>query len=295
MTDSDDDISTPITDTTPADDSGQSFDESMSADMAKVFDKAEAKAERQATLDCVPSESSTPGNPLDPPVNSIDLAFEKAYDFITASPAEKAQQRADHKLLEQAKANAERLGITLDQQGLYFAVQDLKEKQDAAAKAQGQAGQLPAEYAKTVESVRELYPQDTPAAVFEQYAAIDKFIKSDPLSGIAWLAERTSGLNPLQLARDLAIRFGDETAILSDAQGTIDEWMASRPEAAQLESLMIEGLESGKVRRSGHFEKDLESAYRYAQKAQKSEHRNKRQGRHLDRSLREVYDRMAKK
>jgi hypothetical protein len=101
-------------------------------------------------------------------------------------------------------------------------------------------------------------------------------------------------LNPLQLAQQLAVRYGDQTAILADAEQSLGDWFASNPEAAQYESLMIEAIESGAVRRTGHFTKDLEAAFRHAQKTQRTERKQRKQGKHLDRSLREVYDRMQK-
>jgi hypothetical protein len=35
-------------------------------------------------------------------------------------------------------------------------------------------------------------------------------VKADPVKGVAWIAEQ-SGMNRLQLAQALAVRFGDQT------------------------------------------------------------------------------------
>jgi hypothetical protein len=245
--------------------------------MGAVFDRMEKADDRQEHRE----GPLSPATETAPPKDTLSATFEKAYDFIQMPKAEQDRLAEERAEIDGLKEFAKTHGISVAE------AQALKGTQLA-----GQPGQLPPEYAKLTESVKQLYPDDKPHEVFEQYAAIDKLVKSDPLSGIAWIAERTSGMNPLQLAQGLAIRFGDQTAIMHDAQSTIDQWMATNPQAAQLEGLMVEALESGAVRRSGHFTNDLEAAFKHAQKSQKTERRNRKQGRHLDRSLREVYDRM---
>jgi hypothetical protein len=68
---------------------------------------------------------------------------------------------------------------------------------------------------------------------------------------------------------------------MHNAERLIDNWMASNPGAAQYENLMIEALESGAVKRTGDFGTDLQAAYTHAQKQQRAERKNRKQGKHL--------------
>jgi hypothetical protein len=171
---------------------------------------------------------------------------------------------------------------------------DLATAQQLKATQVAQQPQLPPELHSSLESVRQLYPEDAPHAVVQQYAQIDRMIKTDPVGGLAWIAQQ-SGLNPLQLSRDLAVRFGDQQVVMHNAERMINDWFGSNPQASQFENLMVEAIQSGAVKRTGDFGTDLQAAYAHAQRQQRSERKQRKQGKHLDRTLAEVYDRAARR
>jgi hypothetical protein len=274
------DSSTPIpTDTTPAPASdGKSFEASMDASMNAVFDRMENRAEKRDHVEAVvgpPAQVDATAS------KSIDETFERTFDYLNMPKAEQQKLADERQRIDEIKKFA-------GEHNLSFAeAQAYKHSQQP-----GQPGQLPPELSKSIESVRELYPSDEPSAVFEQYAAIDKMVKADPIHGIAWIAQQ-SGVNPLQLAQGLAVRYGDQTALMTNAERIIDDWFGSNPDAAQFENLMVEAIESGAVKRTGHMASDLEAAFKHAQKVQKAERKQRKQGKHLDRSFAEIYDRAA--
>jgi hypothetical protein len=291
--DNDEDISTSLPTDTTAEQPKPSFESSMDQTMSKVFDKSERSAEKRDAAD-MPTPIAEVA-PWDKKAPTLDEGFAKTYDWLELSQAERDRRTAADQEVTRLKEQAAALGVDISKADALF-LSKLERQTELLEQAKGGQPntQVPAEYSRAAEAVREIYPEDAPAAVFEKYTAIDKLVKSDPVQGVAWIAEQ-AGLNPLQMAQQLAVRYGDQTAIMADAQNSVDDWMNARPEAAQLESIMIEGLETGKVRRSGHFEKDLEAAFKWAQKEQRTERKDRKAGRHLDRSLRAVYDRMAKK
>jgi hypothetical protein len=123
---------------------------------------------------------------------------------------------------------------------------------------------------------------------------IDKMVKADPVQGVAWIAEQ-SGLNPLQLAQQLAIRLGNQQMIMHNATSMVDDFFRGNPEAVKLEKEMLSAIESGAVPRTGSIANDLQAALNHARRQQRSERKARRQGRHIERSLAAVYDRVTSK
>jgi hypothetical protein len=125
-----------------------------------------------------------------------------------------------------------------------------------------------------------------------RYAEIDRLVKADPVEGVKWIAEQ-SGMNPLQLAQQLAFRYGNQQAVMHNAERIVADWFENTPGAKAVEADMVKAIESGAVKRTGHFAADLQNALRYVQGQQKQ--RKARAARSTDAKLRdsmeEIYDR----
>jgi hypothetical protein len=237
--------------------------------MSAIFDKAEGQTEKQAHRE----------GPLSPPTGAAQPKDNLSDTFSKVEKDRLAKERAE---IDGLKEFAQTHNI------------DLATAQQLKAAQVAQQPQIPPELHSSLESVRQLYPDDKPHEVVQQYAQIDKMIKTDPIGGLAWIAQQ-SGLNPLQLSRDLAVRFGDQQVVMHNAERMINDWFGSNPGASQYESLMVEAIASGAVKRTGDFGTDLQAAYAHAQRQQRSERKNRKQGKHLDRTLAEAYDRAARR
>jgi hypothetical protein len=270
----DDNQPTPVS-TVPEQVDTAAFESSMGADMGAVFDKMEKADERQAHRESPLSPPTEAAQPKD----NLSATFEKAYDYLSMPKAEQDKLAAERAQIDEIKKFAADHGISLAE------AQSLK-----GAQAAPQPGQLPAEFSKTVESAKALGYSAPFHEVTQRWADIDAHIRKDPVQGVAWLASQFD-MNPLQLAQQLAVRFGDQQVIMSNAERMIEDFFDRNPGSADLQDLMLEAVESGAVRRTGHMASDLQTAFNYAQRAAKKQGTAKRQGKHLDRTMREAFDR----
>ena len=82
------------------------FDESrefeLRSSLGKIYDRNQAKAEKAEELQVVPS--ILPGD-------STQTAMEKTWDFLHASPQQRATQRDASKLVETVRENAAKFGV----------------------------------------------------------------------------------------------------------------------------------------------------------------------------------------
>jgi hypothetical protein len=277
------DISTSLpADTTPADD-GKSFESSMDSAMNSVFDKLEGKSDKQDHREA----SLGPPTVVEESKDKLGDTFSKVYDYLEMSPQQQAQQAKERAAIDDIKQFAAEHNLS------FAEAQSYKQGQEPNVQP-GQQPQLAPELSKVAEATKALGYDAPFHEVVDRYNQIDRLVQSDPVQGVTWIAQQ-AGLNPLQLAQQIALRYGQESALLGSAEHVVNDFFTDNADAAKLEDAMLAAVESGKVRRTGNVQADLEAAFKYAQRQAKKEGTAKRQGKHLDRSLSEIYDRMQKR
>ena len=207
--------------------------------MGAIFDAAEKRDEKAQAAAMPPRE----GEPLHDTMGRL-------YDWQGLPKAERQRQSGAYQELQSQRQEAKALGITPEHGELIRQNELLRQQIEQGTKA----STLPHELTPAIDAVRQIYPEQKFHDVAQRYVEIDRLVKADPVRGVAWIAEQ-SGLNPLQLAQQLAVRFGNEQMVMHNATRLVDEFFASNPDAAKLESEMLEAIESGKVQRTGAYER----------------------------------------
>lgn len=101
-----------------------------------------------------------------------------------------------------------------------------------------------------------------------RYAEIDRSFRSDPVGTIAQMANQ-SGMPPLVLAQQLALKYGNQQVVQQNAEAIVGQYFETNPDAAKLQPAMMKAIESGQVKRTGHIAGDLHRAYQFAAKQQR--------------------------
>jgi hypothetical protein len=89
-----------------------------------MYDRNQAKAERAEEAKIVPSVK---------PADSLNEAYEKTWEYLHASPKERATQRDASQLVEQVRANAAKFGVELSDTEAMKAAMELERDQARAA------------------------------------------------------------------------------------------------------------------------------------------------------------------
>jgi hypothetical protein len=257
-------------------------DEQRRSEMGQVFDRLQAETSKRSHAEAIlkPAEP-TETNGAQLKGATLRETFERRYDFLKMPPEERALKAVVRNEVDAVKAFAKEHGISPEQ---------AEAMRQTAFGQQKAAPQIPPELHSSIESVRQIYPNQPFHEVANRYVEIDRLVKSDPVQGVAWIAEQF-GMNPLQLAQALAMRFGDQTAIMSNATRLVDDFFVNNPEAAALEDGMLKAIESGAVKRTGSIANDLQAALSHAKRETSKVTRAKKTGSHLKASFREAYDR----
>lgn len=252
-------------------------DDVVRSEMSAVYDKTQSQAEREAIRHTVPTA---------PAAKDLDTAFERTADWMSKSDSERAQMTDARNDVQKIKDNAAKFGVELSETDALKLAFELEQKQSQAAPA------VPAELQASMQAVQQLYPDQPAHQMIGRYAEIDRLVKADPVEGVKWIAEQ-SGMNPLQLAQQLAFRYGNQQAVMHNAERIVADWFENTPGAKAVEADMVKAIESGAVKRTGHFAADLQNALRYVRGQQKQ--RKARAARSTDAKLRdsmeEIYDR----
>jgi hypothetical protein len=260
------------TTTTPSE--ADSLDSKLDASLSAAYDKIEGKADRQAHREAPLS----PSTPVEATADkSFDASFSKTFDYLQLSKGEQDKQAAERQSIDDIKAFAKSHNLSFAEAQAYKGQQP-------------QSGQLSPELSAAAESVRQLYGDKPFHEITKGYADLDAYLRKDPIDGLRHIGEQL-GMNRLQLAQQLAVRFGDQQLVMHNATNLVDNWFASNQAAEPLQDIMLELIQSGKVQRSGSITNDLQTAFDLAQRQQKSERKERKQHKHLDRSLRSAYDR----
>jgi hypothetical protein len=258
----------------------KSRERELDTKLGEIHDRSEAREDAVIASKEVPSTR----------VDSFDDAFAKTYDFLNASPAEKATLQSASKLVEQVRENAKRFGVELSDTEAFKAAMDLENSQ----RAEQAAG-----YAPVVDHMKSVFPDQNPVETSRWFADIKRSADQDLPGTIAWMAQQYN-VHPMQLAQEIARRYGNQPMQAqqyqaqqyqgpSDAavQSMIDGVAPTLPNFNRLEEDIIELLESGKVKRTGDPERDLKAAWKEAMRRDTKLTADEK----LDKSLRRTYDR----
>ncbi len=218
--------------------------------MSDTFDRMQAQGEREAARQTVPQI----------PAKDLDEAFQNTHAWLNKTESERRLFQEGRSGIEDVKARATAMGVEMsDKEAVAIALQ-LDQRQAQAAPA------IPAELQASMQAVRELYGDQVPFhQAAQRYAEIDKLVRSDPVEGVRWIAEQ-SGLNPLQLAQQLAMRYGNQQVVMQNAENIISQYFESNPDASKYEAEILAAIEGGKIKRTGHITGDLHRAFQYASK-----------------------------
>jgi hypothetical protein len=262
-------------------------DKKLSDELGQIFDKAEAKAERQDEAKTIPvAKARSPyGEEIKP---SLDDAFRNTYDFLNASKAEQTQMRGASKLVEQVRENAKRFGITLDDQGAFFAAMDLERQQ--TEKAQNHEFSQGAEYMRS--AFKDSHPSESARFFSETKSALDR----DLVGGIAEIAQHY-GAHPMQVAQMIAQRFGGQQGqpatqeMVNAVEAQVNRTASTLDNFDDHQEAVLSILQKGEVRRTGDYSADLKAAYNLAVKREAKLSPDDR----LTRQLSRAYDRAQKR
>jgi hypothetical protein len=261
-------------------------DDAIRDEMGKVFDRIEARGEARNHRE----SPMAPPAPIESTANKpFDESFQRTFDYLQMPKAERERLAMERAEIDALKEYAKTHDISLE------AAHALKGGQHPSQPQPGQPPQIPAELAPAMESVKQLYGDKLPFhEAAKRYANVDAYLRKDPIDGLRYIGEQL-GLSPLQLAQQLAVRFGDQQLVMHNASGIVDQFFTDHPEAAQFESAMLEAVEKNAIRRTGSIATDLQAALAYAQKQQRAERKSRKGGKHIERSMRQVWDRMQSK
>jgi hypothetical protein len=247
--------------------------DSLHESLSKTYDAIQARDDKEAKFD-----------PEMPPLHgehSVEDTMNALAEWTDKPLAERKELAAAHAELEGRRAEAKRLGLTLEQAE---AMKQSAMLQDQAAQS-AKAAQLPHQLSEAVAAIQEMYPAQDPAEVSRNYVAIDKFIKADPVAGIEWLAEQF-GINTPQLVAELTQR-----SELGAVTAAVDAFYRSNPDAANLENDALAILNSGDFRRSGNTAADLARVFELAKGRRAKPRKGGRAS--LETRMRQVYEEHA--
>jgi hypothetical protein len=252
-------------------------DAKLTENLGAIYDKAEAKADAADEAKTVPTV-----------VKNIDDAFEATWNHINSSPAEKAELRNANKLVETARQQAAKFGVTLTDAEAFKAALDLENAQ----RAEEAAGHAP-----VVDHMRSVYPDQNPVESAKFFADIKRSADQDLPGTVAWMAQQY-GMHPMQVAQAIAQRYGNapvpqqsfeqsQQRTVAAVQSMLDQAAETLPDLAQFEDEMIEIINSKSFKRTGNYQKDFLSAYNTAKKRDGKLTADQK----LEKSLRRTYDR----
>lgn len=225
----------------------------LDAKLGKIHDKAEALSDAALTAKDVPSAKA----------DSFDDAFAKTYDFLNASPTEKATLKNANDLVSQVRENAKRFGVELSDAEAFKAALDLENSQ------------RPSEHAPVVDHMKAAFKDSTPAESAQWVRQVRESFDVDPVYTLAYLAEQ-AGMHPAQVAAQMYQRYAGQpmqqqaqpqytqAQVEQHVQGIIDQVAPTLPDFGRHEDDIVELLTSGAVRRTGNPEKDMKAAWKEA-------------------------------
>jgi hypothetical protein len=253
-------------------------DQELTAKLSKVHDRAEAKGNSVIADKTVPAKADT-----------LDEAFERTWEHINSSPAEKATLKNASDLVTQVRENAKRFGVELSDEQAFRAAMDLEKEQTNQAANEHLAG---------ADHLKAAFKDSTPAESAKWVRDVRESFDRDPVYTLAYLAEQ-AGMHPAQVAAQMYQRYAGQpmqqqaqpqytqAQVEQHVQGIIDQVAPTLPDFGRHEDDIVELLTSGAVKRTGNPEKDLRNAWKEAARRDAKLTADEK----LDKSLRRTYDR----
>jgi hypothetical protein len=146
--------------------------------------------------------------------------------------------------------------------------------------------------------MRSVYPDQSPVESAKFFADIKRSADQDLPGTVAWMAQQY-GMHPMQVAQAIAQRYANapvpqqpfeqqsEQRSAAAIQSMIDHAATQLEDFTALEEDMIDLLNSGKVKRTGNYQKDFVAAYNTAKKRDAKLSNEQR----MEKSMRRIYDR----
>lgn len=211
--------------------------DAVTATAAKAFDAIQKRGDETPRM---PSPMAVTGK-------DIGAAVERASEWLDTPLDERKALAAAHGDIEHRRAEAAKLGLTLEEREAIIAAE---QRQAAQAEA--------SEFEPVKTAYRELYPEAKASEVAHRYGEIDKFIRKDPAAGIRWLAEQY-GVDVAQLVQPQPMQQHQP----QDVRSVVVAFANRTPDWAQLQTPILKALQSGAVPLTGDTEADLKKAYEH--------------------------------
>jgi hypothetical protein len=255
-------------------------DDALRSQLSAVYDRLEARDERQAKRD-----------PAMPPLpeGSIEDTMKAAADWHEKPKAERQRFAEGFTELEARKAEAKRLGISLEEAEVLRIGTELNKPPP------------PSEYLPAHQAIQELYPQSNPAEIAHTYAQWDRALSQDFEGTLLHLCEQT-GRSVETVLQNLAARARGEPPTPQDAMAAAEKFVADHPDAEFFQDHLIALIQSGKVRRQQDPYATFQAAWDYLHKetaarakvaAKSGAARSLLQRKSLEEEMAETYERVT--
>jgi hypothetical protein len=249
-------------------------DKALTAELGKTFDKAEAREDAAIANKDVPSVK----------VDSFDSAFEKTYDFLNSSKAEKASLRDANALVDQVRQNAKKFGVELTDAEAFRAAMDLENQQ---------AAQASAAHAPVLDHMKAAFRDSDPVESAKWFSQVANDFRQNPVATLSWLGQQ-AGLSPMQLAQAIAQQHGhqpmqqhqSQQQALAAAEAEMGRVIPTLENFSKYEDDIVDVLSKNGIRRTGNITADLKAAYKEASRRDAKLSADEK----LDKSLRRTYD-----
>jgi hypothetical protein len=239
--------------------------DAVSATATKAFDAIQAREDAAPRM---PTPMAATGK-------DIGEAVDRSSRWLDTPIAERKALAEAHEDIEQRRAEAAKLGLTLQEREAIIAAEQRK----TAAAEQSEFEPVKASY-------RELYPEAKPAEVAQRYGEIDKFIRKNPAAGIRWLAEQY-GVDVSQLGQPPVQQSADPV------RAALDSFASQHADWRTYGNAMVQAINSGAIPRTADYAADLAAAYRYV-KARTKEARPKPKGKTSWQDIASTIERVGK-
>ena len=253
------------------------FDESrefeLRSSLGKIYDRNQAASEKAEERQIVPSITAD---------DTTQSAMGKTWEYLHASPKERATQRDASQLVETVRTNAAKFGVELSDTEAMKAAMELERDQARAA---------PSEFAPALETIRRNYPDQAPHEVVGRYSEIDSYFKRAPAEAAGWIYQQQTGQHPLELARQIASQHSPQQHQEFYATRDVNTFFDLVPDAAKLQPQMVAALERGEIQRTGNIIKDMQSVYQHV-RGSKPQGSRKGARRSMESEMEETYRRI---
>src|SRR5262245_14610897 len=206
-------------------------DSALTKNLAAIYDKAEAREERKPAMPAREGEK-------------LADRMERSYDWLNLSKSEQKEQSAVASEIEHLKKVAKDHNLTL---------------QEAQTVVQTEMMRNAGEHGPIADDMRAVFRDATPAESSRWFRQQAESFRQDPIATLANLGGQ-AGLTPLQLAQQIAARYGNAPAPHYQQQGydhqvaavenMIGEFSAANPKMEELQDEIVSILNSDTFQKS---------------------------------------------